>query len=101
MKTSNKNYFKGLIIGCGGAILLANGICLLTESVRDIITMVKEQGYNIIDAILHIFGDVFGLALLVMGFFIICEGLRKTGTIRLFQRKHPSVRICLKTKRVR
>lgn len=96
-----KSYFKRLIIGVGGALLAGYGIALLIEAIQKIIVVVTEQGYNAVDAILHIFGDAFGLILLVMGFFIICEGLRKTGTIRLFQRKHPSVRICLKTKRVR
>jgi len=78
MKTSNKNYFKGLIIGCGGAILVGNGIYLLAKAVQQIITMVKAQGYNIADAVLHTFGDVFGLILLGIGVIIICEGFRKS-----------------------
>ena len=78
VKISNKNYFMGLIIGGGGAILAGHGIALLTEAVQQIITMITQQGYSAVDAILHIFGDSFGLILLNIGICVICEGVRKS-----------------------
>ena len=73
-----KNYFKGLIIGGGGAMLAGYGMALLIEAVQETITMVTEQGYIIVDALSHTFGDIFGLILFSVGVYIICEGVRKS-----------------------
>ncbi len=73
-----KSYFKGLIIGGGGALLAGYAIALLIEAVQEIITMVTQQGYSVVNAFLHTFGDAFGLILLVAGVYIIREGVRKS-----------------------
>ncbi len=72
-----KSYFKGLIIGGGGALLAGYGIALLIEAVQGVIIMVTEQGYSVASAFLHTFGDVFGLILLAVGVYVIYTGLRK------------------------
>ena len=81
MKSSNKSYFRGLIIGSVGAFVASKGIALLLETIEELAKMVAEQGHSVFDALLHTFGDVFGLILLVAGVYVIYEGAKKAGVI--------------------
>ena len=81
MKSSNKSYFKGLIIGSVGAFVAAKGIALLLEAIEDIIKMVSGQGYSVLDVLVHTLGDVFGLIMIVAGAYVIYEGAKKAGVI--------------------
>lgn len=102
MKSSNKSYFKGLIIGGVGTFVAAKGIALLLEAIEELTKMVAEQGYSAIDAFLNIFGDVFGLILLAIGVFVICEGAKKAGIIADYKKKKIiTVKYCAKKKKIK
>lgn len=100
MKSSNKSYFNGLIIGCVGAFVMAKGIALLLETIEEIIKMVSYQGYGILDTLSHTFGDIFGLILLIAGAYVIYEGAKKAGLIADYKKKKMiTVKYCPKKKR--
>ncbi len=106
MKSNNKSFFKGAIIGGVGALIAGNGIATLMEAiqerVKEIIIMITEQGYSALDAFLHTFGDIVGLMLLVAGAYVIREGAKKAGLVADSQRKKIiSVKYCPETKRIK
>lgn len=106
IKSSEKSFFKGAIIGCVGALITGNGIALLLEAIqeriKEIIIMVSEQGHSALDAFLHTFSDVFGLILLAAGAYVIHEGAKKAGLVADYKKKKIiSVKYCPKTKRLK
>lgn len=106
MKSNEKSFFKGAIIGGVGALITGNGIATLMEAIQErieeIAIMVAEQGYNALDAFLHTFEDVFGVILLVVETYIIYEGVKRAGLAGTYKKKNRiSVRYCPKTKRIK
>ena len=79
MKSKEKSFFKGAIIGGVGALVIGEGIALLMEAIEETILMVTSHGYSAAGAILHTFGDSFALILIAAGAWKLRGGGKQYG----------------------
>ena len=106
MKSSKKSYFKGVLIASVGALITGNGVFMLLEAIEEkaaeIMIMVTEEGYGVLNAFLHMFGGIVGLGVLVVGAFFMYEGVKKAGFVGTYKKKNKiSVNYCPRTKRIK